>query len=299
MQTNSSPKISVVIPNFNRALELRRCLESLVNQTFKDFEVLVVDDGSSDNSAGVANSFKDRLDLHFYTGPNSGGPAQPRNRGVNLASSEYVAFLDSDDWWLPDKIAHSYSALQNGADIVYHDLFIVRSLEQTVHIEKIKTYQSNLPMFEALLCTGLSIPNSSVVVRKALLELIGGVSEDVELVSVEDLDMLLRLARVTNCFVRLPTCDGYYWAGGGNISSPSPVQLLKIQKLYEKHLGDLSKDDREVALGFLAYRLARIAQQYGDFKTARQYFYKAFSSAIDLRFKLKAIYFYMKAVLGY
>lgn len=291
MHSKSSPKISVVIPNYNRASDLRRCLDSLVAQTFDDFEVLVCDDGSSDNSAEVADSFKDRLNLHFHTAPNFGGPARPRNRGVALAKSPYVAFLDSDDWWSPNKLANCYPVLRSGADVVYHDLFIVRSSEQTSYTERVKSTSPILPMFRALLCTGMSIPNSSVVARKELLEQMGGICEDRELISVEDYDTWLGLARVTERFVRLPTCDGYYWVGGGNISAASPKQQHRIRALYAKHLVDLPPKDQKRAEGFLAYRVGRIAQQHGDFDTALKCFREALAAPIELVYRFKAVYF--------
>ena len=297
MYSKSIPKISVVIPNFNRASDLCRCLDSLVAQTFDDFEVLVCDDGSSDNSAEVASSFKDRLDLYFLADANFGGPARPRNRGVAKARAPYVAFLDSDDWWLPNKLAHCYPVLQGGADVVYHDLFIVRSSDQSSYPEKVKSTQPISPIFRTLLCTGMSIPNSSVVVRKELLERTGGICEDPELISVEDYDTWLGLARLTERFVRLPACDGYYWIGGGNISAASPKQQQRIRALYAKHLADLPLVDQKCAEGFLAYRVARIAQQHGDFDTALTCFRKALLSSIELRYRLKAVYFYLRAVL--
>jgi glycosyltransferase involved in cell wall biosynthesis len=297
MYSKSIPKISVVIPNFNRASDLCRCLDSLVAQTFDDFEVLVCDDGSSDNSAEVASSFKDRLDLHFLADANFGGPARPRNRGVAKARAPYVAFLDSDDWWLPNKLAHCYPVLQDGADVVYHDLFIVRSSDQFSYPEKVNSTQPISPIFRSLLCTGMSIPNSSVVVRKELLERMGGICEDPELISVEDYDTWLGLARLTERFVRLPACDGYYWIGGGNISAASPKQQQRIRALYAKHLADLPLVDQKCAEGFLAYRVARIAQQHGDFDTALTCFRKALLSSIELRYRLKAVYFYLRAVL--
>ncbi len=296
MHSKSSPKISVVIPNYNRASDLRRCLDSLVTQTFDDFEVLVCDDGSSDNSAEVADSFKDRLDLYFHTAPNFGGPARPRNRGLSMARAPYVAFLDSDDWWSPSKLARSYPALQSGADVVYHDLYIIRSLDQSTYTERVKSTLPISPMFRALLCTGMSIPNSSVVVRKELLERVGGISEDRELISVEDYDTWLSLARQTERFVRLAGCDGYYWVGGGNISTASPRQQQRIRALYAKHLPELLPDDQKCAEGFLAYRVGRIAQQHGDLDTALKCFREALAAPIELEYRFKAVYFYCQAV---
>lgn len=296
MIVKTEPKISVVIPNYNRAEDLRRCLDSLVAQTFVNFEVLVCDDGSTDHSALVAAAYKDRLDLHFDTAINFGGPARPRNRGVALARAPFIAFLDSDDWWMPEKLAHSYAALMQGADVVYHDLFVVRLIDQKKFNEKIKSTPPRVPMFEALLCRGMSLPNSSVVTRKDLLLRIGGICEERELISVEDYDTWLSLAQITERFVRLPTCDGFYWMGGGNISAASPKQQTRIRSLYARHVSDLSVTSQRCAEGFLAFRVARIAQQHGDFDAARCSLLKAIRSPISPIYRLKAMYWFMHTI---
>lgn len=288
--------ITVVIPNYNRACELQRCLDALVTQTFSNFEVLVCDDGSSDNSAAVAAQFADRLDVIFETADNFGGPARPRNLGIAHARAPYVAFLDSDDWWAPEKLAKSLAALEAGADVVYHDLYIVRSQHQRDLNERIVSTPPRKPMFQALLCSGISIPNSSVVVRKSLLDQIGGISEERELISVEDYDTWVRLASLSERFVRLEGCHGYYWVGGGNnISVASPRQQTKIKALYARHLDALPADAKLRAEGFLAYRVGRIAQQHGDFHTALSYLLVALAHPIELRYRAKAIYFAVRA----
>lgn len=291
MPRNKQPRVSVVIPNYNRAGDLQRCLDSLVAQTFDDFEVLVCDDGSTDNSAEVAADFADRLDLRFETAENFGGPARPRNRGIARARAPFVAFLDSDDWWTPGKLANCVPVLEAGADVVYHDLYIVRSQHQQEFNARVESTPPRVPMFQSLLCTGISIPNSSAVVRKSLLEQIGGVCEDRELISVEDYDTWLCLARLTERFVRLDACDGYYWVGGGNISAASPRQQTRIKALYARHLDALPADVRQRAEGFLAYRVARIAQQHGDFGKALSCFRDALAHPIEPGYRLKAICF--------
>lgn len=289
------PTVSVVIPTYNRMSDLRRCLDSLVGQSFRDFEVLVCDDGSTDDTASVAAEFADRLDLVYETAENFGGPARPRNRGLARARAPYVAFLDSDDWWMPEKLARSVAALNAGADVAYHDLFIVRDGESSSGFERLHATPPRHPMFRALLCTGISIPNSSVVVRRELLERIGGISENRDLVSVEDYDTWIRLSRVTEKFVHIPAVLGYYWAGGANISTASPKQLLRIRALYAQYLDALPESERSVAVGFLAYRLGRIAFAYGDKATARPEFRKALASQVAWSFRLKATLRFLQA----
>jgi glycosyltransferase involved in cell wall biosynthesis len=288
----TAPLVSVVIPTFNRAQDLRRCLDSLVAQSFKKFEVLVCDDGSTDNSESVAQEYCARLDLRFETAENFGGPARPRNRGISLARGSYVAFLDSDDWWAPEKLTLSVERLEKGAEVVYHDMFLARHIGQEHFPDQLVSSEPRSTMFDSLLCCGMSIPNSSVVVRKELLERIGGISEDTSLISVEDYDTWVRIALTTDRFQRIAMPLGYYWAGGGNISAASPKQMSRIKVLYSQYVGLLPQNRQAVAFGFLEYRIARIAQQIGDWETAANGFAKAMRSSIEMKTRLKALLFF-------
>lgn len=288
------PAVSVVIPTYNRAEDLRRCLESLVAQTLQDFEVLVCDDGSTDHTAMVAEEFQGRLNLRYEYAENFGGPARPRNRGVAAARAPYVAFLDSDDWWAPSKLEMSLAALENGADVVYHDLWVATSPNQTVFRERLRSTAPSKGMFERLLCTGMSIPNSSVVVRAEVLSKLEGICEDKELISVEDYDTWIRLARHTEKFVKIDGCLGYYWNGGGNISVASPKQITRITALYRRHIDSLPDGARRRATGFLAYRVGRLAFILQDRKASTENFQKALFSPIDLEYRLKALFFLVR-----
>ena len=118
------PIVTVIIPTFNRPQDLTRCLRSLCEQTFEDFEVLVCDDGSTVDLSGIVDSFSDRLVIRYFKSDNFGGPARPRNLGIKKAKSKYIAFLDSDDWWLPGKLELSIAYLEKGVDLVYHPLIV-------------------------------------------------------------------------------------------------------------------------------------------------------------------------------
>lgn len=228
------PRVSVIVPTYNRAADLARCLESLRAQTFKDFEVLVCDDGSTDDSAAVCERFRELIDVSYHWAENFGGPARPRNLGVQLARGTYVAFLDSDDWWAPRKLDESVRRLEAGADFVYHDLYAVRRARQRVFWRRRRTRQLRAPAFADLLLNGNAICNSSVVMRRDLLIEAGGFSEDRELIAWEDYDAWLRVACRTERFARIDAVLGYYWSGGGNISSPQRLiaNLEKFGELY-------------------------------------------------------------------
>lgn len=208
------PVFSIIIPTYNRADKVCRALKSVVNQSFTDFEILVMDDGSTDNTSEMVESFSD-LRIKYEWGKNFGGPAVPRNRGLRLAQGKYIAFLDSDDWWMPKKLEESLKFLEQGFDLVYHDLFLVTKAGQKLFLRKTRSRILQPSIFNDLLKYGNGLFNSSVVVKREKLDEIGGLSEDPNLITAEDFDLWLRLAKVSEKFKMIPKTLGYYWEGGG------------------------------------------------------------------------------------
>src|SRR3989338_2810117 len=100
------PIVSIVIPTYNRACDLERALKSVLAQTYSNWEALVVDNHSSDNTDDVVKSLNDSR-LKLFKIHNDGVIAASRNAGVKHATGEYIAFLDSDDWWMPQKLEES------------------------------------------------------------------------------------------------------------------------------------------------------------------------------------------------
>jgi glycosyltransferase involved in cell wall biosynthesis len=95
------PKISVIIPTYNSANYLPEAIESVLAQTYKNFEIVVIDDGSTDNTKEVVVPYLDQI---VFLETENGDPAKARNHGIRKSSGEYVAFLDADDIWCPDKL---------------------------------------------------------------------------------------------------------------------------------------------------------------------------------------------------
>jgi glycosyltransferase involved in cell wall biosynthesis len=284
-----TPRVSVVIPTHNRARDLARCLDALVAQTFKDFEVLVCDDGSTDDSAAVVARYQDVLDVTYHWAENFGGPARPRNAGLRMARAAYVAFLDSDDWWAPSKLEVSVRHLDEGADLVYHDLYSVASVGQRTFWRRRRTRKLRMPAFEDLLMNGNAICNSSVVLRRELLLSIGGFSEDKSMIAWEDYDAWLRLARVTERFVRIEETLGYYWLGGGNISSPHRLisNLERFKELYSA--ADWNPSARALPWWY-HYLMGRACSQIASHPAAVLHMRRAMSSGLPLEKRPKAVF---------
>lgn len=162
------PKVSVIIPAYNAQRYLERCLDSFVNQTFKDFEVYVVDDGSSDQTGQIADSFAEKDSRFRIIHQNNNGVAAARQAGLNSVSGEFVIHADSDDWVDSDMLEVLYqTAKQEQADMVICDMLIVHPGNIIEHrIQKPHSLDSIQVMGEMLFDLNGSLCNKLIRLSK-------------------------------------------------------------------------------------------------------------------------------------
>jgi glycosyltransferase involved in cell wall biosynthesis len=227
--------VSIVIPTYNAAHFLVRALQSVIDQTYQNWEALVIDNHSSDNTDEVVFGFRNSR-IRLLKVRNEGVIAVSRNLGIRESIGHWVAFLDADDWWRPDKLQLSVNALSEGADIVYHDL--LRTGPQPLNLFARRVIRSRKllpPVYDDLVNFGNALLNSSVVVCRELLLNVGGLSENPRLVAAEDFECWLRVARLTDRFYRIPGAHGYYWIGNTNTSS-SGRTIICLSELRDHYL---------------------------------------------------------------
>ncbi|MDC0835915.1 glycosyltransferase [Geitlerinema sp. CS-897] len=184
------PKISVVVPAYNCETTVRATLDSLFNQTFKDFEVLVVDDGSTDKTLEILRLVEDPR-LRIFSYPNA-GPSATRNRGFNQTLGKYISFLDADDLWIPDKLAAQFNALEANPDaaVVYSWTDYINEAGQWIRAGSHLTVNGDV--LSHLLIGDFLENSSNALIRREAVEAIGGFNE--ALISAPDWDFFLRLA---------------------------------------------------------------------------------------------------------
>ena len=124
MDTSLTPFISIVIPTYNRADLIPIAIQSVLDQTYQNWELIIVDNFSDDDTKEVVESFADHR-ISMLQLPRTGSVAASRNFGVLHSKGEWIAFLDSDDWWFPEKLSMVFKAIQSQPDLIYHDLQIV------------------------------------------------------------------------------------------------------------------------------------------------------------------------------
>ena len=213
-----NPLISVIIPTYNHAHFLGRALQSLLDQTYSNWEAIIIDNYSEDGTEIVIENFKDPRIQHLKF-RNNGVIAASRNKGIFMAKGEWIAFLDSDDWWTSDKLQCCILGINPGVDFLYHDLKIIREKASFFQRDNVKSRQLKSPVLRDLLVNDNAISNSSVVVRKKLLDKIGGLSEDKTMIGSEDFNAWLRIAKLTDNFLYIPKFLGFYQIHGTGISS--------------------------------------------------------------------------------
>jgi glycosyltransferase involved in cell wall biosynthesis len=218
MDQTSTPLISVVIPTYNHACYIGRVLQSVIDQSYSNWEVILVDNHSTDNTQEIVSSYTEPR-IKYLKIHNNGVIAKSRNAGIEAAKGEWIAFLDSDDWWTSVKLQECYECFNDQVDLVYHDMQIVSDQPRYLLQKKmIKSWQVKPPVKMNLLLKGNCIVNSSVVVRKHFLEEIGGICEDEEMIAAEDYNTWLRISNFTDNFLYVPRKLGYYLSHSGSVS---------------------------------------------------------------------------------
>jgi len=229
-----NPLVSIIIPTYNRADDLKRAILSVIAQSYKTWEIMIVDNHSEDDTNNVVRSFNDSR-IKIYKINNEGIIAASRNLGISHANGKYVAFLDSDDWWVPEKLEISVKCLESGNDFVYHSMFVVKNPNSNLFFKKTKVRDLESNIFNDLIVGGNGITTSSVVIKKSVIDQVGGMSEDRGLIGIEDFDAWLRVAKITEKFECIHKTLGFYWTGmgGGYWKNLKPAEVSQNFKNFK------------------------------------------------------------------
>ncbi|MGO9273601.1 MAG: glycosyltransferase family 2 protein [Terriglobia bacterium] len=195
MNESSNPKVSVVIPAYNAARWIAGTLDSVLAQTFRNFEVIVVDDGSSDETPQVVAGYGSRV---RYLRKENGGAASARNVGIHASGGPYIAFLDADDLWLPEKLQLQMDLFSRHPDLawVYSDAMVFDGeAGQELHKYTISdvTKLCTGDVLRALLLFNF-IASPTPVIRRDVFDAVGYFNEASLMRGLEDWDMWLRIA---------------------------------------------------------------------------------------------------------
>jgi glycosyltransferase involved in cell wall biosynthesis len=273
--------ISVVLPTYNRAESLRRAMDSVLGQTWSDLELIVVDDGSTDDTQHVIERIEDQR-LRYIHYPQRRGASAARNTGLKVAKGDFIAFQDSDDQWMPEKLElqlEAFKRLPEPYGVVYTGY---RKIDSLGHSRSFPTLAaslsdqapySNLKLQGSIhprLLRGNLIPTQTAMVRQDCFTLVGGFDD--RLPRFQDWDIWLRLARRYQFkLLRRPLVNIYFTPH--SISTDWAALTNAFEVLLEKHLTG-EPQDCELKAQY-HYAIGDLACQRGELQTGRQDFLEA------------------------
>lgn len=264
------PTVSVVIPAYNAAHCIRTALESVLHQTVAPLEILVVDDGSTDETADVVRRMGGIVRLLTQE---NGGPGAARNHGIREARGEWIALLDADDTWLPNRLERQLDHLADDVILVCsQSVDDVTQIQETLQISFESLWDNNL------------VGTSTVLARRSAILEVGGFDTERSLIGVEDYNLWLKLAATGGRMIRLPEELVQYTPAPDNLSSQTSrivvAEIYSAQNIHELGL---------VTEQMLERKLAEIYAEYGsshfhvrELVEARRCFWRSLSHSISI-----------------
>ncbi|MEM6518842.1 MAG: glycosyltransferase [Cyanobacteria bacterium P01_C01_bin.70] len=251
------PKVSVILNTYNSAKFILETVSTVQNQTLSDFELLIIDDGSTDDTLEIVSSIKDsRIQIYSY---DNAGIAKSRNRGLSHSSAEFIAFLDHDDLWHECKLENQWRLLIEVPDACLACSWIEMISESGNFIRYCSTVSSNNNVHKKILTKNFLQTASNPLMRKEHILRVGGFDEDIY--GADDWDLFIRLISQAPIVIS-PRYEVYYrivkGSGSANVGKIEQGCLRVIDKAFDKSPVELYPIKQE-ALGviyqFLCYRL--------------------------------------------
>jgi len=251
------PTVSIIIPAYNAEQTIRETITSVQEQTFSDFEIIIINDGSTDKTLEIIQNITDsRIQCFSYQ---NSGVAVARNRGLFHAKGEFIAFLDADDLWTTDKLELQVKALQNNSEAG-----VAYSWTYFSHQDETQSYTDTSCLFEGNVYADLLIKNflhsgSNPLVRKEAIDKVG--LFDMILVPCEDWDYYIRLASIYP-FVLIPKAQVIYRQSLGSGSSQIDKVEKSILSVIDRAFQAASSEYQFLKYQSLAWSYKYLVQQY-------------------------------------
>ena len=299
----SAPVISVIIPTFNSADYIPQALDSVLNQTYRDFEIIVVDDGSTDHTQTVLAPYMPQI---RYIWRENGGPSRARNAGIQAARGRYIAFLDADDLWVPTKLEVQAQVLDTRPEVglVFGDtqvfdrerILVDSFLRQKRQYSALAASPTVEQAFLTLIRDNF-IPTSTVMVRRQCIATVGMFDES--LLSAEDKDLWLRIAMRFG-IACIPSVLERKRSHGSNVSGNGDLAVGCEITVMQKIMSMCAPDSWECKaairrrLSILYFWRGYSCFDRGEMKDAR----KALAESLQRHFRREALLYYLASFLG-
>ena len=263
-------KVSIVIPTHNRAHLIRRAIGSVLNQIYQDFEIIIVDDASTDNTREVVESFNDKR-IRYIRHENKRGAAAARNTGITSASGKYIAFQDSDDKWLPEKLGRQVEILETSPSEVgvVHTKFSRIIDNEKVYLTWTTIHTRETDIHKKLL-KGNFIGTPTTLLKKECFERVGMFDE--RLTQLEDWEMWIRISKYHHFkYLDDPLVITYSMPDSVSIDHGNLIRAHEL--ILEKHFGEF-QDDKSI-LAAEKYWIGNLLCQIGEMNRGRDFFFRA------------------------
>lgn len=290
--------VSVIIPTYNCGHTLKRALDSVYAQNYPLFEIIVIDDGSTDNTQTLINNYKD---LKLIISYERRGASTARNKGIKHATGEYIAFLDADDEWLPQKISKQIDLIKRSP--LKPGLVTCNSLVAGVNFKYstcnnfhkvVKPHRGARVTVEILKIN--FIPTSTVMVKSDVFLKVNGFDEN--LLLSEDLDLWARISLhfsvdyLDEVLVKIYDRPGSLMDEKGNLGCETSLNV--IRNICSQNKTIISNEDQRIIFGTRYLTIARLAYPKKNYYTAIEYCLKAIKKRINV---FRAIFIILKCIL--
>lgn len=273
-RTDAAPAVSIILPTYNRAHCIRRSVDSVLNQTFTDFELIVIDDGSKDDTKQILESYKDPRLVHIHNTDNR-GQTKRLNDGLRIARADLIAFQDSDDEWLPTKLEKQVTAMRGlppEVGIVYTDKWRHEPGREKYHWRS----PSNMPedgiIFDRALDDRVyNIGPQSVLIRKRCFDELGPFDE--RLTNFNDWEIFVRISRKYLFFHIQEPLVNYFVSPDALTRIGEYKGIEAIEVLFDKYLPDLKRSP--IVLARRAYWIGSYHMREGNVRKGRSFLWTA------------------------
>ena len=272
LRTKLDSLVSIVIPTYNRARLLSRAIQSVLNQTYSNFELIIVDDCSNDCTESVVKGFHDDR-IRYIRHEKNQGAATARNNGIMAAKGEYIAFQDSDDEWLPTKLekqVNAFNSAPSDRGVVYTSFWLIDNGKKTL-VPSSHVKQTEGKISDELLETNF-VSTPTAVVRKECFEKVGMFAN---IPRFQDWELWLRISKYYSFkHIREPLVNSYRQPD--SISRRIDALVLARKYILFRYYDAISEKPK--ILGRHYSDIGIFLCSKGDIKAGRKYFFKAVSA---------------------
>lgn len=278
---NTIPKVSVIIPTYNCARYLPDAIESVLRQTYQDFEIIVIDDGSTDNTKEMLQSYLNKYPYwvkYFYQ--ENGGLACARNAGINNSQGDYIALLDADDMWLPNRLMDGVILFEQQKEVglAHSNITFISENGNCLNTPDRNKHFLTGYIFESLLLRKAHISCPTVLVRRECFKHLGLFDENLTRLGCEDRELWLRLSRKYK-IAYIDKVLAYYRLRQDSMSKNTEKMLEARYYVVNKFfsLNNINIRIKNIALAQIHKEIGDALLSIGIFHESRKQYLKALS----------------------